>query len=76
MPSKDMFWPHPQIVNKHLLKDLIELGLWNEETKATLIAHHGSVQRLPGLPTDIKALYKTAWEISQKVIICNEIVTL
>lgn len=57
------------IVNKHLLKDLVKLGLWNSEMKNTLMASNGSIQNIKGIPDDIKALYKTAWEISQKVII-------
>jgi ribonucleoside-diphosphate reductase alpha chain len=56
-------------VNKHLLKDLIGLGLWNEEMKEILIAANGSIQNIEGIPDDLKALYKTTWEISQRVII-------
>lgn len=58
-----------QVVNHHLLKDLTELNLWNEEMKQKLIAHNGSVQHIPGVPDDVKALYKTVWEISQKTLI-------
>ena len=57
------------VVNKHLLEDLIKLGLWNNETKERLMAANGSIQNIDGLPQDIKDLYKTVWEISQKVII-------
>ncbi|MCB9255692.1 MAG: ribonucleoside-diphosphate reductase subunit alpha [Chitinophagales bacterium] len=57
------------IVNKHLLKDLIDRGLWNEDMKYKLIARNGSVQDIPEVPQDMKDLYKTAWEISQKAII-------
>ena len=57
------------IVNKHLLKDLIGLGLWNEEMKQKLMASNGSVQHIEEIPQDIKDLYKTAYELSQKVII-------
>ena len=57
------------IANKHLMKDLISLGLWNENMKNRLIAANGSVQKLPGVPQNIKDLYKTVWEISQKIII-------
>lgn len=57
------------IVNKHLMKDLIELGLWNDDMKNKLIAAKGSVQAIPDIPQDIKDLYKTVWEISQKAII-------
>ena len=58
-----------QCVNKHLLKDLSDLGLWNEDMKNMLVANNGSVQAIPGIPADIKALYKTVWEISQKTLI-------
>ncbi|WP_158860918.1 ribonucleoside-diphosphate reductase subunit alpha [Lunatibacter salilacus] len=57
------------VVNKHLLKDLIELGLWNDNMKNRLIAANGSVQNLPGVPQNLKDLYKTVWEISQKTVI-------
>ncbi len=56
------------VVNKHLLKDLVELGLWNENMKSKLIAANGSVQNMPEIPQYIKDLYKTVWEISQKTI--------
>jgi len=57
------------MVNKHLMKDLIELGLWNDNMRNRLISTNGSVQNVPGIPQNIKDLYKTVWEISQKVII-------
>ena len=55
-------------VNRHLLKDLITRGLWNDETRMKLIAHNGSVQRLD-LPQDLKDLYKTVWEIKQRRVL-------
>ncbi|KAI9016762.1 ribonucleotide reductase [Hyaloraphidium curvatum] len=58
-----------QVVNPHLLKDLTELGLWNEELRLRIIANNGSVQGIPGIPDHIKSLYKTVWELSQKTII-------
>ncbi|KAK2189784.1 hypothetical protein NP493_97g04000 [Ridgeia piscesae] len=58
-----------QIVNQHLLKDLTELGLWQGEMKNQLIANNGSIQDIDGIPDDLKALYKTVWEIPQKVIL-------
>lgn len=58
-----------QIVNQHLLKDLTELGLWNDDMKNLLIAHNGSIQNIDGIPDDLKALYKTVWEISQKTVL-------
>ena len=57
------------VVNKHLLKDLVERGLWNDELKDELIAANGSVQGIASIPQDMKDLYKTVWEISQKTII-------
>ncbi|MCC6583940.1 MAG: ribonucleoside-diphosphate reductase subunit alpha [Chitinophagales bacterium] len=57
------------VVNKHLLKDLIDLGLWSEEMKNAIIANNGSIQPIDGIPQDIKELYKTAWEIKQRSII-------
>ncbi len=57
------------VVNKHLMKDLIKLGIWNESMKNKLIAAKGSVQNIPDIPQHIKDLYKTVWEISQKAII-------
>ena len=57
------------IVNKHLLKDLIDNGLWNDEMKEMLIASNGSVQNIDGLPEHLKELYKTAYEIKQRTII-------
>ncbi|MFN3875981.1 MAG: ribonucleoside-diphosphate reductase subunit alpha, partial [Flavobacteriales bacterium] len=57
------------VVNKYLLRDLVKLGLWGEEMKNKIIAANGSVQNIPEIPQNLKELYKTAWEISQKVII-------
>jgi len=57
------------VVNKHLMKDLIELGLWNDNMKNKLIEANGSIQNIPEIPQNIKDLYKTVWEISQKSII-------
>jgi len=57
------------VVNKHLLKDLIALGIWNDNMKNQIIAANGSVQNIPSIPQNIKDLYKTVWEIKQKTII-------
>ncbi|MDA0331155.1 MAG: ribonucleoside-diphosphate reductase subunit alpha [Bacteroidetes bacterium] len=57
------------IVNKHLLNDLVELGLWNEDMKQDLMAANGSIQNIEGIPDDLKELYKTVWEMSMKDII-------
>ena len=57
------------IVNKHLLEDLVELGIWNEDMKETLMRANGSIQNIDGIPQDLKELYKTVWEMSMKDII-------
>src|SRR5690349_14642764 len=57
------------IANKHLMKDLIEIGLWTETMRQKLIATNGSVQAIPEIPQNLKDIYKTVWEISQKAII-------
>jgi ribonucleoside-diphosphate reductase alpha chain len=57
------------VVNKHLLKDLVNLGLWNDGLKNKLMSTSGSVQNIDEIPDNLKALYKTAWEISQRVVI-------
>ncbi|MEY8020241.1 ribonucleoside-diphosphate reductase subunit alpha [Muriicola sp. SD30] len=57
------------VVNKHLLEDLVELGLWNENLKQELMRANGSIQHIKGIPEDIKELYKTVWELSMKDII-------
>lgn len=57
------------VVNKHLVRDLIQLGLWNEEMKDRIIAHNGSVQYIPEIPAELKELYRTVWEIKQKSIL-------
>ena len=57
------------VVNKHLLEDLVNLGLWNEDLKQELMRNNGSVQNIKGIPDDIKELYRTVWELSMKDII-------
>jgi ribonucleoside-diphosphate reductase alpha chain len=57
------------VVNKHLLKDLIALGLWNDNMKNRLLAANGSIQGFEEIPAHIRELYKTAWEIKQKSIV-------
>ncbi len=57
------------IVNKHLLKDLVNLGLWNNSMKNQIIAANGSIQHIEEIPAEIKELYKTVWEIKQRNII-------
>ena len=57
------------VVNKHLLNDLVERGLWNETLKQEIMRHNGSVQNIESVPQDLKELYKTVWEMSMKDII-------
>ena len=57
------------VVNKHLLHDLVKLGLWNENLKQEIMRHNGSVQNIDIIPQDLKELYKTVWEMSMKDII-------
>jgi len=57
------------VVNKHLLEDLVELGLWNNEMKETIMRANGSIQHIDVIPQDLKELYKTVWEMSMKDII-------
>jgi ribonucleoside-diphosphate reductase alpha chain len=57
------------VINKYLIKDLIKQGLWNKEMKDTIILHEGSIQNIPELSQEMKDLYKTSWEIKQRVII-------
>merc|ERR1719355_12139 len=56
-------------VNRHLLYDLIERGLWGENVRVQLIAHNGSVQHIERIPDDLKELYKTVWEIKQRCVL-------
>jgi ribonucleoside-diphosphate reductase alpha chain len=57
------------IVNKHLLKDLVALGLWDNEMKNRIIAANGSIQQITSIPEEIRELYKTVWEIKQRTLI-------
>ncbi len=57
------------VVNKYLVNDLIEAGLWNEELRMEIIANNGSVQNIATIPDDLKELYKTVWEIKQRSVI-------
>ena len=57
------------MINKHLVNDLLKLGMWNEDIKKKLIMENGSVQNIPEIPTQIKEVYKTVWEMSQKRIL-------
>ena len=57
------------VINKHLVRDLMKLDLWNEDLKNQIIVRNGSVQNIPEIPQAIQALYKTAWEIKQRTLI-------
>jgi ribonucleotide reductase alpha subunit/intein/homing endonuclease len=57
------------IINKHLVRDLLGLGLWSVDMKNRILAGGGSIQSIEEIPAEIRALYKTAWEIKQKVLI-------
>jgi len=57
------------VVNKHLLEDLVNLGIWNDNLKQEIMRHNGSVQNIDAIPADIKELYKTVWEMSMKDIL-------
>jgi ribonucleoside-diphosphate reductase alpha chain len=57
------------VINKHLVKELMSAGLWNDEIKDKLILENGSIQNIPEIPVEIKEIYKTVWEMSQKTIL-------
>lgn len=57
------------VVNKHLLKDLTGLGIWDDALKEKLLRNHGSVQNIEEVPDELRSLYKTVWEIPQRVIL-------
>lgn len=57
------------VINQHLVKDLMELGLWNDDIKDLIISNEGSIQNIEEIPQEIKDLYKTVWEIKQRVLI-------
>ena len=57
------------VVNKHLLEDLVELGLWNNDMKEDIMRANGSIQHIDAIPVDLKELYRTVWEMSMKDII-------
>ena len=57
------------VVNQHLLRDLMDRGLWTESIRNQIIAHNGSVQRIPEIPDDLKLLYRTCWELKMRSLI-------
>jgi ribonucleoside-diphosphate reductase subunit M1 len=58
-----------QVVNQHLLKDLSDCNLWNDDLKNEIVSHNGSIQKIDCIPDDLKRLYRTVWEIPQKNLI-------
>lgn len=57
------------VINKYLLKELLDLGIWNEDLKQQIVAHNGSIQNISEISDSIKPRYKTSWELSQKILI-------
>jgi ribonucleoside-diphosphate reductase alpha chain len=57
------------IVNKYLVKELVKLGIWNDNIKSKIMTQNGSVQNIPEVPTNLKEIFKTVWEIKQKDVI-------
>jgi ribonucleoside-diphosphate reductase alpha chain len=57
------------IVNRYLVNDLIKIGIWNDKMRNEIIANNGSVQNIASIPDEVKALYKTVWEIKQKAVV-------
>ena len=57
------------VINKYLLKEMMDLKIWSEDMKQQIVARNGSVQGIPGIPEDIQARYKTSWELKQKILI-------
>lgn len=57
------------VINKHLMKELLDLGIWNDAMKQQIVARNGSVQDVPGIPEEIQARYKTTWEMKQRILI-------
>jgi len=57
------------VVNKHLLSDLTNMGLWTSELKNQVIYHNGSIQQIKGIPAELKSIYRTVWEIKQRSLV-------
>jgi len=57
------------VINEHLVRDLLALGLWDAQMKNKLIANNGSIANLAEVPSELRALYKTVWEIKQRVVV-------
>ena len=67
--SLDLLKSEFKVINQHLIKDLLDLGIWNQSIKDNIIMNNGSVQKINEIPDNIKLLYKIVWEMSQKTII-------
>ena len=57
------------VINKYLMKELMDIGLWSEDMKQQIVARNGSIQGIPGIPDEMQMRYKTAWELKQKILI-------
>ena len=57
------------VINKYLVDDLVRLGCWTSDVRTQIIANNGSIQGIPEIPSEIRELYRTAWEIPQKTLI-------
>ena len=57
------------IVNKYLVKELVKLGIWNDSLKSKIMAQNGSIQNIPEIPTNLKEIFKTVWEVKQRDVI-------
>jgi ribonucleoside-diphosphate reductase alpha chain len=57
------------VLNKHLIRDLLDLGIWSPDLKNKIIFHNGSIQNIVNIPDSLKSIYKTAWEIKQRALI-------
>jgi ribonucleoside-diphosphate reductase alpha chain len=57
------------VINRHLMRELMALGLWNDDMKQQIIVNNGSIQSLERIPAEVRARYKTTWEIPQKILI-------
>ena len=58
------------VINKYLIKDLIDLNIYDETMKNKIIANNGSIQNIDTIPQNIKNIYKTVWELGNKILIC------
>ena len=56
-------------INKYLIKDLLDIGLWDEDMKTQIIAQNGSVQNIKEIPKELREVYKTVWEVGNKTLI-------